>query len=385
MRVLFSVVGGEGHLRPLLPLARVAQARGHDVVVMAAPALEELLLVERLRFVPARPDVWPQHAPIRAVDRVHEAHVVADAFAGWMARERAEDLLAFCASWRPDLIVRDEMDFATPVVAEVLSVRHVTVLVIAAGGFVRHALVAANLNGLRSQHGLAPDPDLTMLTRNLVLSASPSSFRDPLDPLPATGFEWRSSTATPGATASGTVPALPFRRARPSAPMVYVTLGTIFPTESGDLMHRLVQGAALLDVEVVATLGRETDPASLGAQPPHVHVARHLPQDELLPHCAAVVNHAGSGSLMAALAHALPVVAVPLGADQPGNADRVSALGLGIVLEATSITPAGVATSLAEVLRNPAYRVAAEELAAGLGRLPAPEAAFDRIEALMRN
>ncbi|MGH3451936.1 MAG: glycosyltransferase [Haloechinothrix sp.] len=42
----------------------------------------------------------------------------------------------------------------------------------------------------------------------------------------------------------------------------------------------------------------------------------------VLPRCDAAVSHGGSGSVMGALAHGLPQVLFPMGADQPQNAAR---------------------------------------------------------------
>ena len=55
----------------------------------------------------------------------------------------------------------------------------------------------------------------------------------------------------------------------------------------------------------------------LGAQPAHVRAERFVPQSEELPHCDLVISHGGSGSVLGALAHGLPQLLLPLGADQP--------------------------------------------------------------------
>ena len=377
MRLLLSAVGGEGHLRPLLPLALAATAAGHEVGITAAPSLRSAAAGGGRRFFPARPDVRPVHAPLRPVDREREQTAVRDAFAGWMARERAEDLLRTCSSWRPDVIVRDELDFATPVIAELLGVPDATVLVNAAGGFVRPELVTGPLQELRSQHGLPADPDLAMLTRHLALTPLPAAFRDPAAPLPATAHGYRSVEVVPGRTE------LPFRRSRPGAPLVHLTLGTIFNTESGDLLGRLLAGLAGLPIEIVATVGRGVDRRALLPQPQHVHLLSYVPASILLPHCAAVVNHGGSGSVVGALAHGLPMVCVPLGADQPGNADRVAALGLGRTLDALTADPPGTADAVTEVLEDGSYRSAAGAWGLDIARLPGPGQALARLEGLV--
>lgn len=366
MRLLFSFAGGEGHLQPLLPVARAAAQAGHTVAVAGAAALGPVVEGAGLVFVPAGPDVVAQHVPLQPVDLEREEWAIRDSFADRMARHRAADLLPLCARWSPQVVVRDEMDFGAAVVAERLGIPHATVLVIAAGSFVRPEVVAEPLDRLRAEHGLPPDPTLATLGRHLVLSPFPPSFRDPADPPPATAHGFR-----------------PFEvEGRSAGRAVYVTLGTIFNTESGDLLARVLAGVRELPVPVVVTIGRARDPAELGPQPGNVQVTRYVPQPLLLPHCAAVVSHAGSGSVTGALAHGLPLVCIPLGADQPRNAARCTALGAGRALDAVTATPDDIRAATLAVLTEPPYRQAARRLQAELAALPSPGDAVTLLERL---
>lgn len=68
--------------------------------------------------------------------------------------------------------------------------------------------------------------------------------------------------------------------------------------------------------------------------PDNVTVQQFVQQDEALAFCAAVVSHAGSGTVLGALKHTLPMVSLPMGGDQHLNARRIQALGLGLSLRA---------------------------------------------------
>jgi UDP:flavonoid glycosyltransferase YjiC (YdhE family) len=292
-----------------------------------------------------------------------------------MARERIAALLPLCARRPPDVIVRDEADMGALIVAERLGVPYATVLNNAGGGLLRASRPVAALDALRAEHGLAPDPELEALDRHLVLSPYPPSLRDPADPLPATAHGYRAAEA-PGAVPP-VIAALPDGR-----PVVYVTLGTIFNTESGDLFARVLAGVRELPVEVVVTVGRSMDPAEVGPQPANVHVERYVPQAAVLPRCAAVVAHAGSGIVLGALEHGLPLVCLPMGADQPLNAARCTALGVGPTLDPLAATAEDVWAATAAVLEDPAHRAAAARLQAEIAALPPPEAAVERLERL---
>src|SRR5262249_55701895 len=116
------------------------------------------------------------------------------------------------------------------------------------------------------------------------------------------------------------------------------------------LIELVLAGLRDLSINVIATVGREIDPAEFGPQPANIQIARYIPQSAVLPHCAAVVSHGGSGSVTGALAHGLPMVVIPMGADQPLNAARCHDLGVARVLDAVEATPGTVRDAVSTVL-----------------------------------
>ena len=322
MRFLFTFAGGSGHFLPLLPLAQGLAAAGHAVAFGAQATM--LSTVERAGFkafdaggATTRDEAI--RAPLLRLDMEREYRAVRDGYAGRVARQRAAAVLELARKWQPDLLVHDEMDFGVAVIAERLALPHASVLVIASGMLVRPELVAAPLDQLRAEYGLPSDPEMAMLHRHLVLSPFPASLRDPSIALPTTARTFRPLPSPAAAARSGLPPA--------DRPLVYVTLGTVFNAESGDLLARLVEGVRGLPVEVVATVGPQRDPAELGVQPGNVRVERFVDQWSLLPFCALVVSHAGSGTVYGALAHGVPMLLLPIGADQPFNAQRCALNG----------------------------------------------------------
>jgi UDP:flavonoid glycosyltransferase YjiC (YdhE family) len=294
-----------------------------------------------LDFFPTGAEQPPKRIPMRELDREREQREFRD-FAGRRARERADEVRALCAEWRPDVVVCDETDFVAMRVAEGLGLPYASVFT-TAPGFIPRELRAA-------------------LRAPLVLSPFPPSLRDPG---PARCFR----------TAVGA--------RREGAQTVYFTLGTVFNLESGDLFARVLAGLRELDVDVVATVGRQIDPEELGPQPERIRVERYLPHSAVLPRCAAVVSHGGSGTVLGALAHGLPSVLLPMGADQPWNASRCEELGVALVLDSMRATPADVREAAATVLTDPSYRAAAERVRDEIRALPGPEHPVRLLERLV--
>jgi len=382
VRVLFTFAGGSGHADPLVPIASAVRAAGHLVAFAghhsgaAVPAAQGFAVFTD----PAgATSTTPSITPLLALDMDREYRVVRDFYAGRLAHDRATRLRDLSTAWRPDLVVCDEMDFGSMIAAERRRLPHVTVLVIAAGSFARPAVIAEPLDLLRAAHGLPPDPAVVMPRRYLVLSPFPPSFRDPTDPLPRTAYSLRSDMPDPSANDSrpGWLARLPDR------PTVYVTLGTVFNRESGDLFMRVLTGLRDLAVTVIVTVGRDIDPAIFGPQPDNVHLVRYIPQAVLLPHCACVVNHGGSGSVIGALAHGLPLVTIPMGADQALNADRAELLGVGIALDAVQATPQSVREAVSTILSDPSYPLSARRIRDEIAALPEPRTVVPLLERLI--
>jgi len=129
-------------------------------------------------------------------------------------------------------------------------------------------------------------------------------------------------------------------------------------------------------VRALLTLGRQFDRSSLGPIPANVHVEAWVDHTDVLAAADLVVCHGGSGTAFGALAAGVPVVVVPLFADQFENGRRIADGGAGLVVEATETTGASVrrligqedapriAAGITSVLATPSYRRNARRIAA---------------------
>ncbi len=370
MRLLFAFAGGTGHFLPLVPIARAAAAAGHEVAFAAQRPMLARVEASGFRAHDAGGETLrsgPRRLPLVAPDPEHEARVLRETFAGRVARERAAAIGGLLDEVGADLVVCDELDFGAKVAAERHGVPLAVVLCSASAAFAAPGVVAEPLAELRSAFGLAPEPP-----EPLVFSPFPPSLREP-----GAAHAIRPAGPEPDAPAPPWLAGL-------SGPVVHVTLGTVFNQESGDLLERLLEGMAQLPVQVVATVGHELDPGALGPQPANVRVEQWVDQFLLLPRCAAVVCHGGSGSIVGALAHGLPAALVPLGADQLLNAARCEEIGVARVLDPVSVRPEEAAAAVAALLGDGPHRRSAERVRDEIAALPGPEHALALLEQLTR-
>ncbi|XP_059201230.1 UDP-glucuronosyltransferase-like [Centropristis striata] len=100
--------------------------------------------------------------------------------------------------------------------------------------------------------------------------------------------------------------------------------------------------------------------------PENVKLMKWVPQNDLLAHpgARAFITHAGSHSLFEGLCHGVPMVMVPLSAEQPDNAARLVRKGAGIVLDIYFITAESLLQGLNEVINNTRYKENVQKLSA---------------------
>lgn len=127
--------------------------------------------------------------------------------------------------------------------------------------------------------------------------------------------------------------------ARAAEPTLLMSLSTFPFPRLHSTWQRLLDAVDGLPVRVIATTGPSLDPADLDA-PPNVELRAWVNHAELMPGATAVVTHGGHGTTIAALAHGVPVLVVPLdtNSDQPGIGRIVEHAGVGITLSPRAST-----------------------------------------------
>ena len=366
--------------RSCRPLHALRDA-GHTLVVASAEPLRAEVEAAGLDFAPVGPPWHESDAEaltpgFQATGPVGQARMFAE-----LAPVVLPDLLTLVGDLQPDLLVREPYEFTAWLAAE----RCQLPMVVHAIGVVSRsmaplaAFAGEPLAAARAAAGLPADPELASLYGRGLISFYPASLRFlPVPPPPVSPRLVRLPAPGPAQ--------LPFERIRPGRPLIYITLGTVFNNTFVDLLRTLVAGVAALEVEVLVTTGQTVDPTALGSQPKHVHAVRFIPQDQVLDAVAAVICHAGVGTVYGALSVGVPLVVAPLSADQPICAMGCVLAGAAVslppvpppedvmafVTDPAAVTAAQVSDATTRVLEDPAYREAARRIAAEIVATPPP-------------
>lgn len=263
--------------------------------------------------------------------------------------------------WRPDLVVHDALELGTPAAAVRLGIPHVThgygPTVPGTPAF------AAAIGSAIAAAGL-PDPVPAVFAAPYLDICPPGLRGTEPDAWP----DSRPLRPSPGETGGASVDL----SALPHPDTVYVTLGTIM-NQAPAVFRAVIEGCGRHPVNLVVTTGPDFDPAQLGPLPPSVLTAPFLPQAAVLPHCRAVVSHAGAGTLLGALCYGLPQLCLPQSTDQPSNTAALLPTGAALALAPADITPDAVATAVGRLLTDPSFTAAATRLRTEIDALPEAE------------
>ena len=386
MRVLCTCLPGHGHFNPMLALAQALARSGHEVAF--ATAADFCPHVEGTGFaafpaglalaaqIDAARQRYPEQDRLAAMDRFEQ--FVPRMLAGVAAPARAADLAAIVDTWRPDVLVHDETELAGPVAAAAAGIPWADQSVGILRPLAMARLAGETLAPLCEQYGVDVGPTAGLF-RYLYLDVAPPSLQSAEIAEVDVAHPVQNATIAPG-TEGDDLPAwvyhLPAER-----PVVYVSLGTVFNAAAHDVFAAVLEGLRDAPVTAIVTVGPGGDPEAFGPQPDHVHVERFIPQSLLLPFCDAVVNQGGT-AILAVLAHGLPLLLIPQGANQFHNAAACVAAGVGRRLLPTEVDPEAVRREVAALLDDPALRQAARTVQAELAAMPGPERGVALLEQL---
>ena len=380
MRVLFSSVPAPSHIGPMLPLAR-ALAVDHEVVFATGKPLVGMVDRAGVRGLAAGPE-WSEPQAEKAFPELADVPLEDKAmwwydelFLDRAGRPMARDLTAWLQTESADVVVRSQLEFGGWAAAQAHGLPQ---LVIGLGG--THRVqdlpeMQERLAGLLTAAD-APGPiDGRSTFGDHFALLHPEHYDDWVPPVPWT--RWRPPVAMPAGTRPAPPAILDGARGRP---VILVTFGTVFNRTPG-IFEPVLEALATLDVFGVVTVGGTGDPSQFDV-PDNVVVRQFVSYDALLPHCDAVVCHGGFGTVMTALAHGLPMVIVPLSADQPGHAASCRDLGVAEATTLDAATAPWIRRSITRILDNPSFRAAARRFGEDLMAMRPIESATSLVEGL---
>ena len=409
-----------GHVHPVLPVMHNLQARGHAVALATSQLYQERIEREGLPFYPLGPHYSEERLeeffPLIRYLRIHYLRVSYDFLRIFMASipARIPELRQITQGFQPSVVVAGPLTFAAQLFCEqqalpwaVLSpMTHFMSPSLHAppAGFPRvetvpaalrlpyrlgltGALCAATalmapwrcvLNRYRRQLGLPPHTDplspQVVAPSLLIHTCSREYDYNRSDLPPQVHYVGPSVWDRPS---DWLVPSW-LTAVPPNTPLVYVTLGTVFNTRLS-VFRKIIRALGQLDVFGLVATGPGCPPDIFSAVPSNVRIESYIPQTALQAEPrtrpALIVSHGGVNTVLTALSDGIPMLCIPLGADQPDNAQRCVDAGAGLRLDRRLLTTARLKRAIHTMLTQDSFSRRAKQMQHPLRQHNGPEEA----------
>jgi MGT family glycosyltransferase len=376
--LLLGAFGDPGHAFPMIALGRALLARGHEVTLQTWERWRAAVEGEGLRFTPA-PEYSAFPVPLEGGG---EPPQTLDFYEAIVYATR--DTLPLVEDLRPDVVVHDILTVAPSLCAELLDIPPATL--------VPHVFPESSPGlPIYSFGALLPRTPVGRTFWNhahLPVRRGLESGREALNRtraavgLPA--LERAHGGTSDRLALVATYPQLEYPRAWPAhvhvvGPLIWEPpaqevpippgeepLVLVAPSTSQDPEHRLLHacldGLADAPVRVLATYNRRLPTRPLSV-PENARMVSWLSYARTLPHCDAIVCHAGHGTLVRALSLGVPVVACPVAGDMNENAARLAWAGAGVRLPRRFISARPIRRAVERVVGEEAIRAQARTFA----------------------
>jgi UDP:flavonoid glycosyltransferase YjiC (YdhE family) len=381
VRILLTAQPIPSHIAPVLvPLGQALLRAGHDVrLATAAGAVEQVrglaggvpVLANAGMLTPteltADSDLSAQLAydgNNGLTDRADPASGLSAFLAGVLAQRSARGLFDVAAEWMPELIVREALEMSGVLLGERLQIPVVSIDTAPLEAGARAVALAPWLDRTRGELGLE-ERGLGAIEHGPWVSRFGPGWRpegqDPSDIeyFRPVGVRGDTALERPGAAtepnilaAFGSLPNVSVESEASPVPVVVEALGLL----------GLPATVALYDDDVAARWN--------GARPANVRLEGHVDQPRLLQHSSVFISHAGFNSVSEAIVAGVPVLALPVHAEQPANAARIAELGLGLAFNPSAVMASELAEAVQTLLDDSRYRENAQRWRAKLAALP---------------
>lgn len=414
MKIGFISLPLSGHLNPFLALARTLQVRGHQPVYLGIPDCASSAGAAGIDFIPYGQEEFPVGAvaetwrPIASLEGVEVLEYALKKIHVKFLDAALKHLPGAVQQSGVEALVMDPIFLFGELVPMSLHLPYIQVCPILPMDPTPTTPPSAfswpfqdsseaherNLKGLRqigsyvgaaapvaaayaAKTGLAVDlhDPGAIASKLATIAACPKEFDFPGIPWPPT-FHY----AGPMVDDAGRTP-VPFDwNQLDTRPLIYASLGTLNNGRVSIQKTILAAVARLPDYQVVFSIGHNVKPADLGSVPKNVILVPTAPQVELLKRAALCITHAGLNTTLESLAAGVPLVAIPIGYDQPGTAVRIAYHGVGEFLEVDDLSADSLLQQLETVLHTPSYRLKANGFREILAKIDGKEIAADIIE-----
>jgi zeaxanthin glucosyltransferase len=230
------------------------------------------------------------------------------------------------------------------------------------------------VNRYARQWGLDPDPRYQWSER-LQIAQCPEGLDFPRIELPGCfryGASWRLPEPEDDLDAGD------------DRPLIFCSLGSLQGGRKA-LFAAMTEACAAVGARALVAHGGGLNEKEAMSLPGNPLVRAYWPQRKILPHCAAAILHGGFNTVLDALEAGIPIVAVPLGFEQPATAARLAHIGAARVVTPPAIRKGALIHALRAVLVQSSYRRASARIKAEMAPFDGATQAAAHVDAILRS
>ena len=140
--------------------------------------------------------------------------------------------------------------------------------------------------------------------------------------------------------------------------VIVMTFGSTFVKLTDDIIQKFVSAFSKLDQTVLWRLVLKPGQNEAIQFPTNVYLSKWLPQAALLAHnnTRLFISHCGNGGQHEATYHGVPMLGLPLFAEQHHNAHRMVQHGIGRRVDLLTLTADDIYENIMVLLTEPQYR-----------------------------
>lgn len=399
-----------GHLNPQAALGRELQSRGHRVTVLQIPDLELKVRSEGLNFWAIGQSLYKPGSLAETFKQLAQlSEIEALRYSVDSCRHIAEiicqDAPAAVEAAGIEALIVDQLEPVGETIAEFLNLPFVCV---SCGQAIQRRADAPPffmpwsyentwwarlrnqvaytildrscqpilqvINQYRQQWKLPPYRHIYASNARLAhISQQPAAFDFPYPNLPK-----HLHYVGPLRNQSPRSVSFPFERLT-GQPLIYASLGSVQNTKQ-DVFHCIAEACKELNVQLVIAHGGGMSADAVRELPGSPLVVDYAPQLEVIAKASLTITHGGLNTVLDSLSHGVPLVAMPITFEQPGNAARIRWTGTGEVIPISRLSVSKLQAAIQQVLTEESYRHNARRIQQAIAQAGGVRRAADIIE-----
>ncbi|MDR2122921.1 MAG: hypothetical protein LBP34_07330 [Flavobacteriaceae bacterium] len=369
-KFVFVVPPFLGHINPSLSIGRTLLERGHEVVWAGLTEINSELIPSGGYYHVLEQSYKENKKEIEDIIQLQNKGAGMSALEALklglqdtyipFAKIMFDEFTTWVGSYNPDVIVNDCISFVGGLTAHIKKIPLATLTPITPNALHDPGVapeitkwVHNSIIGLQRSVGISGDEELVFSKKLNMYYTSQKFVRYKDNDCPPYMKFIGALTGRPDNT--------PFdweRLKKIKTPKVYISVGTVLVDVRKEFFHRMIQALGNKEITVIAA----ADPYIIEDWPDNFIVQRYVPQFELLKHVDVVIGHGGLNTVCDTYINGIPMLVIPMAFDQFHTASLIEQCGCGIRIRYKRMRIQDVEHAVEELLYNPKYKTAAEEI-----------------------